>query len=193
MLKEPDAHCIRRGSGRGRAVNPLLPAWLRHHLARSSRSCSSCSLVLEVVLPRMQVMLDERAATIEGGIKQAEEAQAEAEAALEEYNAQLAEARAEAAKIREQARADGSDDPRRAQGAGHRRGRAHHRERPGADRGGAPGGARLAARRGRHARARPRVAASSARASRDDKKATAIVDRFLADLEASDEKAKASK
>ena len=51
---------------------------------------------------------DERSAAIEGGMKQAEEAQAEAEAALEQYRAQLAEARAEAQRIREEARAEGA-------------------------------------------------------------------------------------
>jgi F-type H+-transporting ATPase subunit b len=61
-----------------------------------------------LILPRMKAMLDERAALIEGGIKKAEIAQAEAAAALSQYTDQLAEARAEAAKIREQARLDGT-------------------------------------------------------------------------------------
>jgi F-type H+-transporting ATPase subunit b len=60
------------------------------------------------VLPAMQKMLDARAEVIEGGIKKAENAQAEAAAALDEYTKQLAEARAEAARIREQARVDGT-------------------------------------------------------------------------------------
>jgi F-type H+-transporting ATPase subunit b len=63
-------------------------------------------LFWRIALPRMQKMLDERAEVIEGGIKKAENAQAEAAAALDEYNKQLADARAEAAKIREQARTD---------------------------------------------------------------------------------------
>jgi F-type H+-transporting ATPase subunit b len=60
------------------------------------------------ILPSVQKTLDARAELIEGGIKKAENAQAEAAAALEKYNEQLAEARAEAAKIRDQARQDGT-------------------------------------------------------------------------------------
>jgi F-type H+-transporting ATPase subunit b len=59
------------------------------------------------VLPAVQRTLDARAEAIEGGIKKAEIAQAEAAAALEKYNEQLAEARAEAARIRDHARQDG--------------------------------------------------------------------------------------
>ncbi len=60
------------------------------------------------VVPRMEQLYEERAAAIEGGMKQAEEAQAEAHAALEKYNAQLSEARAEASEIRESAREQGA-------------------------------------------------------------------------------------
>lgn len=60
------------------------------------------------VVPRMETMYEERAAAIEGGMKQAEEAQAEARAALEQYNAQLAGARGEANEIRESAREQGA-------------------------------------------------------------------------------------
>ena len=49
------------------------------------------------VVPKMEAMYEERAAAIEGGMQQAEEAQAEAKAALEKYNAQLAGARRAAA------------------------------------------------------------------------------------------------
>lgn len=59
------------------------------------------------VLPMFKRVLDERTERIEGGIEKAESAQAEAKAALEKYNAQLAEARGEAAKIRDDARAQG--------------------------------------------------------------------------------------
>ena len=65
-------------------------------------------LFWKIVLPAMRKTLDARAELIEGGIKKAENAQAEADAALEEYKKQLAEARAEAARIREQARIDGT-------------------------------------------------------------------------------------
>ncbi len=61
-------------------------------------------MFMRVFMPRIQKVLDERSALIEGGITKAEQAQAEAALALEEYTAQLREARAQAAKIREDAR-----------------------------------------------------------------------------------------
>lgn len=60
------------------------------------------------VVPRMEALYEERTAAIEGGMEQAEQAQAEAKAALEQYTAQLAEARAEANSIRESAREQGA-------------------------------------------------------------------------------------
>lgn len=65
-------------------------------------------IVKSKVVPRFEEVYAQRAASIEGGMKQAEEAQAEAEAALRQYRAQLAEARAEAGRIREEARAEGA-------------------------------------------------------------------------------------
>jgi F-type H+-transporting ATPase subunit b len=65
-------------------------------------------LIATKVVPRFEQVYAERAAAIEGGMKQAEEAQAEAAAALEQYRAQLAEARGEAGRIREEAREEGS-------------------------------------------------------------------------------------
>ena len=60
------------------------------------------------VVPRLEELYEERAAAIEGGMEQAEQAQAEAREALEKYTAQLAEARAEANEIRESAREQGA-------------------------------------------------------------------------------------
>ena len=60
------------------------------------------------VVPNLEKAYQARAEAIEGGIAKAEQAQAEAKAALENYNAQLAEARGEANKIREEARAEGT-------------------------------------------------------------------------------------
>lgn len=59
------------------------------------------------VFPRFEQVYQERRDAISGGIERAEAAQAEAQAALEQYRAHLAEARQEAAKIREDARAQG--------------------------------------------------------------------------------------
>lgn len=55
-------------------------------------------------VPRFEAAYKERSEKIEGGIKKAEQAQAEAEKALQAYTAQLAEARAESARIRDDAR-----------------------------------------------------------------------------------------
>ncbi len=90
----------------GEAVNPLIPA--PYDIIWSAL----CFVVIlfafwKVFLPKMQTMLDERSAAIEGNIAKADEAQRQAEAALEQYTAQLAEARQEAGKIRETAREDG--------------------------------------------------------------------------------------
>ena len=87
-------------------LNPLLPA------TADLVWGAVCFVILLAffwwkVLPAVKKTLDERAEVIEGGIKKAENAQAEAAAALQQYNDQLAEARAEAGRIREAARADG--------------------------------------------------------------------------------------
>ena len=93
----------------GKAIetqNPLLPA--TYDIVWSLVALIIVGLVFwKYVLPLFQKVLDERSEQIEGGIKKAEEAQAEAAAALEQYRAQLAEARTEAAQIREEARTQG--------------------------------------------------------------------------------------
>lgn len=63
-------------------------------------------VLAKVALPKIKQTLAERSEAIEGGIRKAEEAQAEAQKALEEYRAALASAREEAAAIRAQAQAD---------------------------------------------------------------------------------------
>ena len=65
-----------------------------------------CYVLMKFVFPRMEKTFAARVDAIEGGIKRAEAAQAEANQLLEQYRAQLAEARTEAAKIRDDARAD---------------------------------------------------------------------------------------
>jgi len=65
-------------------------------------------LLAKVLMPRAQRMLAERTDQIEGGLKRAEDAQAEAARVLEQYRAQLAEARHEAARLREEAREQGA-------------------------------------------------------------------------------------
>lgn len=61
-------------------------------------------LLWKFAVPRFEAAYKDRTEKIEGGIKRAEQAQAEAERALEEYRAQLADARAESARIRDDAR-----------------------------------------------------------------------------------------
>jgi len=56
--------------------------------------------------PRIKQTLEEREDAIEGGLKRADESQAEAQALLAEYRKQLADARAEAAEIRTHAQAE---------------------------------------------------------------------------------------
>lgn len=171
-------------------VNPLLPAdydiiW------------SAVIFVIVLVffwryaLPKIQTMLDERSAAIEGQIEAATVAKAEADAALEEYRAQLADARGEAAKIREQARLDGTKIL------------AELKEQATAE------ASRITAAAQATIEAERQAALVSLRSEvgslaitlasgvigeslSDDKKASALVDRFLVDLEA-DEKAKAGK
>ena len=136
-------------------------------------------------MPRFRELLDARADAIEGNIAKADSAKAEADAALAEYTAQLADARAEAAKIRDTARADGAQIL------------AEFREQAQAE------ATRVTAQAQAQIEAERQGALVSLRAEvgslaidlasgvigetlADDAKAAAIVDRFLADLEASE-------
>lgn len=87
-------------------INPVLP-----HTSEIILGLISFLLLLFViskfVAPKFEAVYAERAAKIEGGIEKAEKAQAEAQRTLEQYKEQLAEARAEAARIRDDARAEG--------------------------------------------------------------------------------------
>jgi F-type H+-transporting ATPase subunit b len=67
-----------------------------------------CVVLMKFVFPRMEATFAARVEAIEGGIRKAEEAQAEAHSLLEQYKAQLAEARTEAARIREDAKTQGA-------------------------------------------------------------------------------------
>lgn len=162
--------------------NPLVPAasdlvW--------SAICFIIILVFfwKLVLPKMQVMLDERSAAIEGNIEKAGAAQHEAEELLEQYTAQLSDARSEAAGIRDQAREDG------------KRILAEHKDQASAE------AARITATAHAQIEAERHAAALSLRnevgaialdlaagvigeSLDDDAKAAGIVDRFLAELEA---------
>jgi F-type H+-transporting ATPase subunit b len=168
-------------------INPLLPT-LPDLVWGTLAFLIILALFIWKILPNLNKMLDARSEAIEGSINSAEAAQAEAQAALEKYTAQLADARAEAGRIREEARADGSAIV------------AEMREQASSE----------AARITANAKAQIEMERLSALASlksdvgtlaldlaggvigatlSEDAKAQAVVDRFLAELEAS-EKAK---
>ncbi len=169
--------------------NPLIPAWPD---IIGSLICFIIILFFfwKLVLPRMKKLLDERAEAIEGNIAKADEAQHKAEALLEEYTSQLAEARAEAGRIRETARTDGAKIVAEAKDTA------------------ASEAARVTAAAQAQIEAERQSALVSLRGEvgslaidlasgvvgevlTDDKKAQAIVDRFLADLESSEKAEKA--
>ena len=85
--------------------NPIIPLWQEVVLGLISFGIL-CFVLMKFVFPRMEQTFAARVDAIEGGIKRAETAQAEANQLLEQYRAQLAEARTEAARIRDEARAD---------------------------------------------------------------------------------------
>jgi F-type H+-transporting ATPase subunit b len=169
-------------------INPLIPAsydiiW--------SAVCFAIILAFFIwkFLPAIKKTLDERAEAIEGGIKKAEIAQAEAAAALAEYKDKLAEGRAEAAKIRDQARQDATAIGNEV------------REQAAAD------AARILANAQSAIEAERQSAIVSLRAEvgslaidlasgvigqslSDDKKASSLVDQFLAELESGEKASK---
>jgi F-type H+-transporting ATPase subunit b len=134
------------------------------------------------VLPRLNQLLDDRGKAIEGRIDEAKHAREEAERVLKQYQEQLAEARTEAGRIRDQAREDG------------KRIIAELREQAQAE------AARVTAQAQSQIEAERASAVQSLRAEvgslaidlasgvigqhlADDKNATALVDRFLAELD----------
>ena len=181
-----DAHRIRRRSGTKARRSPRSSCLRLPDLIWGTLVFVIILVVfIWKVLPRLNAMLDARSDAIAGGIKRAEEAQAEAQAALEKYNAQLAEARGEAGRIREQARTDGAAII------------AEAKEQATVE------AARIAAQAQSAIEAERSAAQASLRTEvgtlaidlasgvigeslSDDKRATAIVDRFLKDLAASE-------
>ena len=100
------AAIVRAASGGESPLGPLLPEV--YDLVWSAVIFVIILFVLiRFGLPRINTLLDQRSAAIEGNIEKAQAAQREANEALERYNAQLAEARVEAGQIREQAREEG--------------------------------------------------------------------------------------
>jgi F-type H+-transporting ATPase subunit b len=89
----------------GEAPNPLIPPWQEIILGLIAFGLL-CFVLMRFVFPQMEKTFAARVDAIEGGIRRAEAAQAEANQLLEQYRAQLAEARTEGARIRDEARAD---------------------------------------------------------------------------------------
>jgi F-type H+-transporting ATPase subunit b len=85
------------------APNPLIPHW-PELIIGAIAFLIVFALLAKVLMPRISKTLAERTDAIEGGLKRAEDAQAEAGKVLEQYRAQLADARHEAARLREQAK-----------------------------------------------------------------------------------------
>jgi len=139
-------------------------------------------VVIRYFVPRMTAMFDARADAIEGGLKRAEEAQAGAQQALENYNAQLAEARAEASRIRDAAREDAKKiraELVEAAQADANRIVANAQTQIEAER----TGALVSLRAEVGTLALDLASGVIGEALDDDKRATAYVDRFLADME----------
>lgn len=85
--------------------NPIVPIW-QELVVGGIAFAVLCFVLMKFVFPKMEETFQARVDAIEGGIKRAEAAQAEANQLLEQYRAQLAEARTVAARIRDDARAD---------------------------------------------------------------------------------------
>ena len=148
--------------------------------------------IAKFVVPRFEATYAERTEAIQGGLEKAERAQAEAQAALEEYQQRLQDARSEAARIREDAKTQGTQIL------------AEMREQAQAE------AARIKINAEAHLEAERNQLLTELRneigglattlASRivgesldDDERVRRTVDRFLADLEESDEPAPASR
>lgn len=87
--------------------NPLVPNWIE--VIWGAIAFFLVFIVLwRVLLPRISKTLEERTEAIEGGIQRAEEARADADRMAAQYTAQLAAARHDAARQREQAIEEGA-------------------------------------------------------------------------------------
>lgn len=85
--------------------NPIIPIW-QEIVVGGVAFLLLCYVLMKFVFPRMEQTFQARVEAIEGGLKRAEEAQAEANKLLAQYKQQLADARTEASQIRDEARAE---------------------------------------------------------------------------------------
>jgi F-type H+-transporting ATPase subunit b len=87
--------------------NPLVPNWTEVIVGAIGFFIIFFAL-WKVLMPRILKTLEERTEAIEGGLERAAQAQTEANQTLEQYRAQLADARHEAARLRAQATEEGA-------------------------------------------------------------------------------------
>lgn len=144
-------------------------------------------IVYKYIVPAFEGIYQDRKEAIEGGLAKAEKAQAEAAAAREEYNQQLESARLEAQQIREDARTQGEQIL------------AEYKDRASTE------AARIAENAQKTIEAERSAALVSLRTDvgglatelagkivgeslNDDERSNRVVDRFLADLEASQQR-----
>lgn len=163
-------------------ANPLVPApW--EIIASFVGFFVLLFVVVKFIAPAFEKAYQDRRTAIEGGLSQAQQAQAEAEAMKAEYEQNLADSRAEGSRIREEARAEGAQIV------------AEHKEKAAAE------AARITEQAQQQISAERQQAAVTLRqdvgalatqlASRvvgealeDDARSQRVVDRFLADLDA---------
>ncbi|MCW2288345.1 F0F1 ATP synthase subunit B [Leucobacter luti] len=172
----------------GAVQNPLIPAW--YDIFWSSVAFIVILIAFwKVFLPKLQAMLDARGEAIEGNIAKADEAQAKAEAALQEYTAQLASARQEAGEIRDSARADATKIIAKAKDdAVTEQARITHAAQAQIE--AERQSAAVSLRKDVGSLAIDLASSVVGESLTNDQKASALVDRFLADLEASEKAAK---
>lgn len=181
-------HAVQFAAAEGATQNPLLPA--TYDIVWSAIAFFIILIAFwKVFLPKVQVMLDARAEAIEGNIAKADEAQAKAEAALQEYTAQLASARQEAGEIRESARLDATKIVSKAkEDATTEQARITQAAQVQIE--AERQSALVSLRNDVGSLAIDLASGVVGESLSDDKKASALVDRFLVDLEASERAAK---
>jgi F-type H+-transporting ATPase subunit b len=91
-----------------RSVNPLFPPNWVEAIVGAIGFFIVFGVLWKVLLPRITATLEERTNRIDGGIERAAKAGAEAAGLQDQYRAQLAEARHEASRVREQSREEGA-------------------------------------------------------------------------------------
>ena len=163
--------------------NPLVPNWTEVIVGAIAFGIVFVAL-WKVLLPRIMQTLEERTDKIEGELERAAEAKADADRLRAQWQAQLADARHEAARLREEAReqgariiaearAEGDAEKARIVAAGHAQIEADRQQA-------------FASLRGEIGALSVQLASKIVGESLDDEaRQSRVVDRFLAELDAS--------